>query len=266
MSRIGIVTEQSPETRVAATPATVKQLTALGYEVVVEAGAGAGSAFLDDAYAEAGARVTPSAAEALASDLVLKVNAPHRLRDRPARARHDDHRPPRPRVQARAARGARGARSDRARDGRGAAHLARPVDGRAQLDGEHLGLPRRRRGRARVRPVLHRAGHGGRQGAPREGARRRRRRRGARRDRRGLEPRRDRAGDRPAARGRRPGEVDRRRVPEGRGRGQSSRPTATPRRRAKTTTGAPPRSTPSRLAMSTSSSRPHSSPAGPHPS
>ena len=41
MSRIGIVTEQSPETRVAATPATVKQLTALGYEVVVEAGAGA---------------------------------------------------------------------------------------------------------------------------------------------------------------------------------------------------------------------------------
>ncbi len=76
MSRIGIVTEQSPETRVAATPATVKQLTALGYEVVVEAGAGAGSAFLDDAYVEAGARVTPSAAEALASDLVLKVNAP----------------------------------------------------------------------------------------------------------------------------------------------------------------------------------------------
>ena len=42
MTRIGIVTEQSPETRVAATPATVKQLTALGYEVVVEAGAGAG--------------------------------------------------------------------------------------------------------------------------------------------------------------------------------------------------------------------------------
>ena len=76
MSRIGIVTEQSPETRVAATPATVKQLTALGYEVVVEAGAGAGSAFLDDTYAEAGARVTPSTSEVLASDLVLKVNAP----------------------------------------------------------------------------------------------------------------------------------------------------------------------------------------------
>ena len=55
MSRIGIVTEQSPETRVAATPATVKQLTALGYEVVVETGAGARSSFPDDAYRAAGA-------------------------------------------------------------------------------------------------------------------------------------------------------------------------------------------------------------------
>ncbi|GAA1761847.1 Re/Si-specific NAD(P)(+) transhydrogenase subunit alpha [Agromyces humatus] len=75
MSRIGIVTEQSPEARVAATPATVKQLTALGHEVVVEAGAGAGSAFLDEAYRDAGARVA-TAAEALTSDVVLKVNAP----------------------------------------------------------------------------------------------------------------------------------------------------------------------------------------------
>ncbi|MCD2440896.1 Re/Si-specific NAD(P)(+) transhydrogenase subunit alpha [Agromyces sp. SYSU K20354] len=75
MSRIGIVTEQSPEARVAATPATVKQLTALGHEVVVEAGAGSASAFLDASYLEAGARIT-TAAEALASDIVLKVNAP----------------------------------------------------------------------------------------------------------------------------------------------------------------------------------------------
>ncbi|WP_127794988.1 Re/Si-specific NAD(P)(+) transhydrogenase subunit alpha [Agromyces sp. LHK192] len=75
MSRIGIVTEQAPETRVAATPATVKQLTALGYEVVVEAGAGAASAFLDDAYAASGA-VIGTAADALGADIVLKVNAP----------------------------------------------------------------------------------------------------------------------------------------------------------------------------------------------
>ncbi|GAA1520215.1 NAD(P) transhydrogenase subunit alpha [Agromyces terreus] len=75
MSRIGIVTEQAPESRVAATPATVKQLTALGYEVVVESGAGARSSFPDTAYVEAGAAIV-SGAEAVASEVVLKVNAP----------------------------------------------------------------------------------------------------------------------------------------------------------------------------------------------
>ncbi|MGH3706300.1 MAG: Re/Si-specific NAD(P)(+) transhydrogenase subunit alpha, partial [Agromyces sp.] len=75
MTRIGVVTEQRPETRVAATPATVTQLIALGYEVVVEAGAGARSAFPDDAYVAAGAGLVDGAA-AFASDLVLKVNAP----------------------------------------------------------------------------------------------------------------------------------------------------------------------------------------------
>jgi len=75
MTRIGVVTEQPPETRVAATPATVKQLISLGYEVVVEAGAGAASAFPDEAYIGAGARIA-DAAEALASGVVLKVNAP----------------------------------------------------------------------------------------------------------------------------------------------------------------------------------------------
>ncbi|MFB9858776.1 hypothetical protein, partial [Paenarthrobacter aurescens] len=36
VTRIGIVTELGRETRVAATPTTVKQLLGLGYEVVVE--------------------------------------------------------------------------------------------------------------------------------------------------------------------------------------------------------------------------------------
>ncbi|MGX5696364.1 Re/Si-specific NAD(P)(+) transhydrogenase subunit alpha [Agromyces soli] len=76
MTRIGVVTEQPPETRVAATPATVKQLIALGYDVAVEAGAGAASAFPDDAYLAAGAEIVADAVEALASDVVLKVNAP----------------------------------------------------------------------------------------------------------------------------------------------------------------------------------------------
>ncbi|MCK8609995.1 Re/Si-specific NAD(P)(+) transhydrogenase subunit alpha [Agromyces sp. C10] len=75
MTRIGVVTEQGSETRVAATPATVKQLIGLGYEVAVEAGAGERSSFPDDAYVAAGASIVPTA-EAITSDIVLKVNAP----------------------------------------------------------------------------------------------------------------------------------------------------------------------------------------------
>lgn len=73
---IGIPRESLPgETRVAATPQTVGQLIKLGYQVVVESGAGAASSFADDAYAEAGATVG-AAEEALGADVVLKVNAP----------------------------------------------------------------------------------------------------------------------------------------------------------------------------------------------
>ncbi|MEV7220912.1 Re/Si-specific NAD(P)(+) transhydrogenase subunit alpha [Streptomyces sp. NPDC093681] len=71
--RVGVVAESLPgETRVAATPSTVRLLLGLGYEVVVESGAGTASGFGDEAYAEAGARVR----EAWTADVVLKVNAP----------------------------------------------------------------------------------------------------------------------------------------------------------------------------------------------
>ncbi len=73
---IGVPRESLPgETRVAATPQTVGQLTKLGYEVVVEEGAGAASSFSDAAFSEAGASVA-SAEQVLAADVVLKVNAP----------------------------------------------------------------------------------------------------------------------------------------------------------------------------------------------
>lgn len=75
MSRIGIVAEQPGETRVAATPQTVSKIAALGYEVVVEAGAGAASAFPDPAYATAGA-LPVDRATAWAADIVLKVAPP----------------------------------------------------------------------------------------------------------------------------------------------------------------------------------------------
>ncbi len=73
---IGVPRETRPrETRVAATPTTVTQLVGLGYDVVVAAGAGASSSFLDDAYVAAGARIG-SADEAWQADVVLRVNAP----------------------------------------------------------------------------------------------------------------------------------------------------------------------------------------------
>jgi H+-translocating NAD(P) transhydrogenase subunit alpha len=73
---IGVTRETAPrETRVAATPATVKQLIALGYDVVVESAAGLASAFSDEAYAEAGARIGTDT-DAWQADVVFGVNAP----------------------------------------------------------------------------------------------------------------------------------------------------------------------------------------------
>lgn len=72
---IGVTREPAGETRVAATPATVRQLIGLGYETVIEAGAGALSAFADAAYAEAGAGIG-SAEDAWGAEIVLRVNGP----------------------------------------------------------------------------------------------------------------------------------------------------------------------------------------------
>ncbi|WP_348633784.1 Re/Si-specific NAD(P)(+) transhydrogenase subunit alpha [Blastococcus sp. CT_GayMR16] len=74
--RIGVPREtKARETRVAATPATVTKLVALGYDVVVESGAGLASSFPDEAYAEAGASIG-TADDAWQADVVLRVNAP----------------------------------------------------------------------------------------------------------------------------------------------------------------------------------------------
>ncbi|MDR7161410.1 Re/Si-specific NAD(P)(+) transhydrogenase subunit alpha [Arthrobacter sp. BE255] len=75
MTRIGIVAELSRESRVAATPTTVKQLLGLGYEVVVEKGAGESASFRDEDYAGAGALIV-GADEAWGSAVVLRVNPP----------------------------------------------------------------------------------------------------------------------------------------------------------------------------------------------
>src|SRR4051794_9166517 len=74
--RIGIPIESRPGERlVAATPKTVGQLVALGYEVVVESGAGDSATFRDEAYEAAGATVG-GVADVWHSDVVAKVNPP----------------------------------------------------------------------------------------------------------------------------------------------------------------------------------------------
>ncbi|MBU4335513.1 MAG: alanine dehydrogenase [Actinobacteria bacterium] len=76
--RIGIPREiKNREYRVALTPAGAHALVAAGHEVVVEAGAGLGSAIADQDYVAAGARVEPDVAAVWGeSDLVCKVKEP----------------------------------------------------------------------------------------------------------------------------------------------------------------------------------------------
>ena len=75
MARIGIVTELPGETRVAASPTTVGRIGRLGYEVVVQAGAGERSSFPDAEYIAAGATIADRET-AWAADVVLKVAVP----------------------------------------------------------------------------------------------------------------------------------------------------------------------------------------------
>lgn len=72
---LGVLKETAEgERRVAATPDTVKKLVAMGAAVRVESGAGDGSSIPDSLFKDAGAEITPSAAEtAKGADALLKV-------------------------------------------------------------------------------------------------------------------------------------------------------------------------------------------------
>ena len=74
--RIGIPGElQVNENRVAATPDTVAKLQKLGFEVVIEAGAGYKASFTDDAYLQAGAEIA-GREDVWGADIVMKVEVP----------------------------------------------------------------------------------------------------------------------------------------------------------------------------------------------
>jgi H+-translocating NAD(P) transhydrogenase subunit alpha len=76
--KVGIPKEIYPgECRVAGTPDTAKTLQKLGFDVVVQAGAGAAANYPDNAYAEAGCQIVDDASTLWATaDLVLKVRPP----------------------------------------------------------------------------------------------------------------------------------------------------------------------------------------------
>ena len=75
--RLGVPKESCPgEMRVAASPDSVKKLISRGFSVVVEAGAGRGARFSDDAFVAAGAEIDPTGDAAWGADVVLKVRGP----------------------------------------------------------------------------------------------------------------------------------------------------------------------------------------------
>jgi len=74
---IGIPKEiKNNENRVALTPAGVQSLVGKGHEVLIETNAGLGSGFTDADYEKQGAKIVPTAAEAWAAELVVKVKEP----------------------------------------------------------------------------------------------------------------------------------------------------------------------------------------------
>jgi alanine dehydrogenase len=76
--RIGVPTEiKADEYRVAITPAGVRELSTHGHEVLVQAGAGEGSAMADEQFVAQGARIVSDAEAVFAeAELVIKVKEP----------------------------------------------------------------------------------------------------------------------------------------------------------------------------------------------
>jgi len=77
--KVGIPAETRPsETRISATPETVKKLTAAGHHaVIIQSGAGVGASIPDELFTASGATIVSSAAEVYQqADIVLKVRGP----------------------------------------------------------------------------------------------------------------------------------------------------------------------------------------------
>jgi alanine dehydrogenase len=78
--KVGVPTETKPdEYRVALTPLGARELAERGHEILIQRGAGEGSAIADSTYVAQGARIVPGAEDVFGeADLVLKVKEPQR--------------------------------------------------------------------------------------------------------------------------------------------------------------------------------------------
>lgn len=78
MTTIGVLKEiKNHEYRVGLTPAGARELKEHGHDVLVEAGAGEGSGFVDELYTRVGAQVVPDAAAVFdGAELLIKVKEP----------------------------------------------------------------------------------------------------------------------------------------------------------------------------------------------
>ncbi len=75
--RIAVLKERrTGETRVAATPETVKKLIGLGHAVAIETEAGVSAGVRDEDYVAAGATVSPAGVALSGANIVFKVRAP----------------------------------------------------------------------------------------------------------------------------------------------------------------------------------------------
>src|SRR4029450_14066002 len=75
--KIAVSAETHPgESRVAATPDTIKSFVKRGFEVACEAGAGTGAFISDDAFAGAGAKISKADAALKDADILLSVRRP----------------------------------------------------------------------------------------------------------------------------------------------------------------------------------------------
>ena len=206
--KVGVPTEiKTDEYRVALTPAGVRELTERGHEVVVQQGAGEGSAIADDEYVAQGAAIVPDADAVFARpSMIVKVKEPQpvevaRLRAAP----HALHLPApgaRPRADAAgwSSRGATCIAYETVEDARGRLPLLAPMSEVAGKIATQAGRVHAREAARRPRAAARRrAGRRGRQG---DGHRRRRGRpeRGGDRDRHGRRDLRLRPLHRPPAR------------------------------------------------------------------